>query len=85
MEVKFWELSYHFTNYQRNMVALDPVSQIWLVKPPNILSSLSFSNLFSFAAEWKKKILDSREWLLDEERPPFAKATTNELKNVSDD
>jgi len=36
-------------------------------------------------AEWKKKILDSREWLLDEERPPFAKATTNELKNVSDD
>jgi len=42
-------------------------------------------NVTNLIAEWKKKMLDSREWLLDETRPPFAKATTSELKNVSDE
>jgi len=38
-------------------------------------------SITSLINEWKKKVLDSREWLLNEKRAPFARIQPNQIEN----
>jgi len=38
-------------------------------------------SIASLINEWKKKVLDSREWLLNEKRAPFARIQPNQIEN----